>query len=182
MINGITTLALIASVGLLVRALPSHKKRPLELLPVGRIALAANVIVFALVLRLDGGDQLRHEARNLAAPAFFSRKCRSPRRARQFRMHALATALHLIIYSSRSTQSSTFGRLTRPLLARWPKCCHDSVFLFRQHRDPAHFARRRRALTGASKVLIRKSRNPGNVSELEKQNHVFFYFSAFLAS
>src|SRR5438552_3264541 len=31
-INGITTVALIASVGLLVRALPSHKESPLELL------------------------------------------------------------------------------------------------------------------------------------------------------
>ena len=35
MINGITTLALIASVGLLVRALPSHKESPLELLRSG---------------------------------------------------------------------------------------------------------------------------------------------------
>ena len=40
LINGITTLALIGSVILLVRALPSHKESPLQLLFSGALALA----------------------------------------------------------------------------------------------------------------------------------------------
>src|SRR5213080_4072070 len=73
-INGITTLALIASVLLLVRALPSHKESPLELLRSGALLWLTNVIVFALwywdltvAVRRCGT-----KARNLAAPAFFS--------------------------------------------------------------------------------------------------------------
>src|SRR5437879_1459066 len=62
-INGITTLTLIASVGLLVRALQSHKESPLELLRSGRLLWLTNVIVFALwYWRLDGGGPTtRHE-------------------------------------------------------------------------------------------------------------------------
>src|SRR5213082_3181865 len=55
-INGITTLALIGSVILLVRALPSHKESPLQLLLSGGLLWLTNVIVFALwSWRLDGG-------------------------------------------------------------------------------------------------------------------------------
>src|SRR5437016_11836059 len=46
-INGITTLALIGSVILLVRALPSHKEEPLRLLLSGGLLWLTNVIVFA---------------------------------------------------------------------------------------------------------------------------------------
>src|SRR5947199_6569618 len=62
-INGITTLALIGSVILLVRALPSHKEEPLRLLLSGGLLWLTNVIVFALwYWRLDGGGRtLRHE-------------------------------------------------------------------------------------------------------------------------
>src|SRR5436309_15663796 len=47
LINGITTLALIGSVVLLVRALPSHKEDPLRLLLSGALLWLTNVIVFA---------------------------------------------------------------------------------------------------------------------------------------
>ena len=47
-INGITTLALIASVVLLVRLLPSHRESPLQLLRSGGLLWLTNVIVFAL--------------------------------------------------------------------------------------------------------------------------------------
>src|SRR5213596_1500176 len=47
-INGITTLALIGSVILLVRALPSHRETPLRLLRSGGLLWLTNVIVFAL--------------------------------------------------------------------------------------------------------------------------------------
>src|SRR6516162_10231483 len=55
-INGITTIALIGSVVLLIRALPSHKESPLALLRSGGLLWLTNVIVFALwYWRLDGG-------------------------------------------------------------------------------------------------------------------------------
>ena len=65
-INGITTLALIESLALLVRALPSHKEAPLRLLFSGGLLWLTNVIVFALwYWRLDGGGpnvrDRRHE-------------------------------------------------------------------------------------------------------------------------
>src|SRR6187399_320191 len=48
LINGLTTLALIASVILLVRSLPSHREAPLRLLFSGGLLWLTNVIVFAL--------------------------------------------------------------------------------------------------------------------------------------
>src|SRR5436305_11001450 len=47
-INGITTLALIVSVSLLVRLLPTHRESPLQLLRSGGLPWLTNVIVFAL--------------------------------------------------------------------------------------------------------------------------------------
>src|SRR5499433_2273393 len=47
-INGITTLALIGSVILLVRALPAHQESPLQLLRSAGLLWLTNVIVFAL--------------------------------------------------------------------------------------------------------------------------------------
>ena len=55
-INGITTVALIGSVILLVRLLPTHRESPLQLLRSGGLLWLTNVIVFALwYWRLDGG-------------------------------------------------------------------------------------------------------------------------------
>src|SRR5436305_9127319 len=48
LINGITTVALIGSVFLLVRALPSHREAPLQLLWSGALLWLTNVLVFAL--------------------------------------------------------------------------------------------------------------------------------------
>src|SRR6266481_9778594 len=72
LINGITTLALIGSVVLLVRALPSHKEAPLELLFSGALLWLTNVIVFALwYWRLDGGGPtLRHERKEFGSHSF----------------------------------------------------------------------------------------------------------------
>src|SRR4029077_12986072 len=48
LISSLTTIALIGSVVLLVRALPSHKEAPLELLRSGGLLWLTNVLVFAL--------------------------------------------------------------------------------------------------------------------------------------
>ena len=76
-INGITTLALIGSVFLLVRALPSHKENPLELLRSGGLLWLTNVLVFALwYWRLDGGGPtVRQELKKFGSTSFsFSAK------------------------------------------------------------------------------------------------------------
>src|ERR1700745_1420784 len=63
-INGITTVALIGSVILLVRLLPSHRESPLQLLRSGGLLWLMNVIVFALwYWRLDGGGPTVRETR-----------------------------------------------------------------------------------------------------------------------
>src|SRR5207237_5477951 len=68
-INGITTLALIGSVVLLVRALPSHRETPLKLLLSGGLLWLTNVIVFTLwYWRLDGGGPaVRHEQKKFGS-------------------------------------------------------------------------------------------------------------------
>src|SRR5437762_14120486 len=61
-INGITTTALIGSVILLVRALPSHREAPLQLLRLGGLLWLTNVFCCALwYWRLDGRwSNVRH--------------------------------------------------------------------------------------------------------------------------
>src|SRR5213596_3061865 len=68
-INGITTLALIGSVILLIRLLPTHREPPLQLLRSGGLLWLTNVIVFALwYWRLDGGGPtLRHEQKKFGS-------------------------------------------------------------------------------------------------------------------
>src|SRR5437764_12943681 len=72
LINGITTIALIGSVALLVRALPSHREAPLELLFSGALLWLTNVLVFALwYWRLDGGGPTtRHEEKKFGSTSF----------------------------------------------------------------------------------------------------------------
>src|SRR5881296_4331114 len=71
-INGITTLALIASVILLVRLLPTHRESPLQLLRSGGLLWLTNVIVFALwYWRLDGGGPtVRDKHREFGSRSF----------------------------------------------------------------------------------------------------------------
>src|SRR6266480_194443 len=71
-INGITTLALIGSVILLVRLLPTHRESPLQLLRSGGLLWLTNVIVFALwYWRLDGGGPtLRQKLKKFGSTSF----------------------------------------------------------------------------------------------------------------
>jgi hypothetical protein len=71
-INGITTLALIGSVILLVRALPSHRGSAVATAALGGLLWLTNVIVFALwYWRLDGGGPtLRHKQNKFGSTSF----------------------------------------------------------------------------------------------------------------
>ena len=72
LISAITTVALIASVILLVRSLPSHTDDPIRLLVSGAELWFTNVLVFALwYWRLDGGGPtVRHEQKKFGSTSF----------------------------------------------------------------------------------------------------------------
>src|SRR4026208_1239023 len=83
-INGITTLALIGSVILLVRTLPTHRSSPLQLLRAGGLLWLTNVIVFALwYWRLDGGGPtVRHKEKKFGSTSFLFPQMQIPQEER----------------------------------------------------------------------------------------------------
>ena len=122
-INGITTLALIGSVILLVRALPSHRGTPLQLLRSGGLLWLTNVIVFALwYWRLDGGGPtLRHKQNKFGSTSFLFPQMQVPHDERA-QFECMRWRPRFIDYLFVAfTQSSTFGPTDAPLLARWAK-------------------------------------------------------------
>src|SRR6266571_2609730 len=122
-INGITTLALIGSVILFVRALPKHRESPLQLLRSGGLLWLTNVIVFALwYWRLDGGGPtLRQKLKKFGSTSFLFPQMQVPHDERtEFacaRWHPRFVDYLFVAF----TQSSTFGPTDAPLLARWAK-------------------------------------------------------------
>src|SRR3989440_8735682 len=122
-INGITTLALIGSVILLVRALPVHRESPLQLLRSGGLLWLTNVIVFALwYWRLDGGGPtLRHTQKKFGSTSFLFPQLQIPHDERaQFACARWRPRFVDYLFVA-FTQSSTFGPTDAPLLARWAK-------------------------------------------------------------
>jgi hypothetical protein len=122
-INGITTLALIGSVILLVRALPSHRGTPLQLLRSGGLLWLTNVIVFALwYWRLDGGGPtLRYKQNKFGSTSFLFPQMQVPHDERaQFECTRWRPRFIDYLFVA-FTQSSTFGPTDAPLLARWAK-------------------------------------------------------------
>ena len=122
-INGITTLALIGSVILLVRGLPTHRESPLQLLRSAGLLWLTNVIVFALwYWRLDGGGPtLRAKEKKFGSTSFLFPQMQIPHDERgQF--ECIRWRPRFIDYLFVAfTQSSTFGPTDAPLLARWAK-------------------------------------------------------------
>jgi hypothetical protein len=122
-ISSIITLALISSVALLVKALPSHRESALELLRSGAELWLTNVIVFALwYWRLDGGGPTkRHEHPEFGSCSFLFPQMQIPREERS-QFECTRWRPHFVDYLFVSfTQSSTFGPTDAPLLARWAK-------------------------------------------------------------
>jgi len=122
-INGITTLALIVSVILFVRLLPTHRESPLQLLRSGGLLWLTNVIVFALwYWRLDGGGPtFRQKQRKFGSKSFLFPQMQITHDERpEFacaRWHPQFVDYLFVAF----TQSSTFGPTDAPLLARWAK-------------------------------------------------------------
>ena len=123
LINAITTVALIASVILLVRWLPGHRESPLQLLRSGGLLWLTNVIVFALwYWRLDGGGPtLRRKQKRFGSTSFLFPQMQIPHdeRAEFACAHWRPRFIDYLFVAF--TQSSTFGPTDAPLLARWAK-------------------------------------------------------------
>src|SRR5256884_1806891 len=122
-INGITTVALIGSVILLVRLLPSHREPPLQLLRSGGLLWLTNVIVFALwYWRLDGGGPtLRQKLKRFGSTSFLFPQMQVPHDERPEFACAHWRPRFVDYLFVAVTQSSTFGPTDAPLLARWAK-------------------------------------------------------------
>ena len=122
-INAITTVALIASVILLVRWLPGHRESPLQLLRSGGLLWLTNVIVFALwYWRLDGGGPtLRRKQKRFGSTSFLFPQMQIPHDERPEFACAHWRARFVDYLFVAFTQSSTFGPTDAPLLARWAK-------------------------------------------------------------
>jgi hypothetical protein len=122
-INGITTLALMGSLVLLVRALPSHQEAPLELLFSGALLWLTNVIVFALwYWRLDGGGPTeRRENKKFGSTSFLFPQMQVPHDEREQFECTQWRPRFVDYFFVAFTQSSTFGPTDAPLLARWAK-------------------------------------------------------------
>jgi hypothetical protein len=123
LISSITTLALMASVMLLVRTLPSHRASPLSLLLSGAELWLTNVLVFALwYWRLDGGGPtLRRERKEFGSRSFLFPQMQIPKDERgQFECARWRPRFIDYLFVA-FTQSSTFGPTDAPLLARWAK-------------------------------------------------------------
>jgi hypothetical protein len=123
LISSITTIALIGSVVLLVRTLPSHRASPLSLLLSGAELWLTNVLVFALwYWRLDGGGPtLRHEQKKFGSTSFLFPQMQIPKEERgQFECPRWRPRFIDYLFVA-FTQSSTFGPTDAPLLARWAK-------------------------------------------------------------
>jgi hypothetical protein len=122
-INGITTLALVGSVILLVRVVATHRESPLQLLRSGGLLWLTNVIVFALwYWRLDGGGPiLRHKQNKFGSTSFLFPPMQIPHDERaQFECARWRPRFIDYLFVA-FTQSSTFGPTDAPLLARWAK-------------------------------------------------------------
>jgi len=122
-INAIITLALIWSVILLVRTLPSHRASALILLRSGALLWLTNVIVFALwYWRLDGGGPTaRHTQKKFGSTSFVFPQMQIPHDERA-QFACAHWRPHFVDYLFIAfTQSSTFGPTDAPLLARWAK-------------------------------------------------------------
>jgi hypothetical protein len=122
-ISGITTLALIGSVILLVRALPTHRESPLQLLRSGGLLWLTNVIVFALwYWRLDGGGPtVRDKLKKFGSISFLFPQMQIPHDERSEFASANWRPRFVDYLFVAFTQSSTFGPTDALLLARWAK-------------------------------------------------------------
>ena len=121
--SGVITLALIASVVLLVLGVPAHKEAPLALLCSGAELWLTNVLVFAVwYWRLDGGGATKRQQRREFGSRSFVFPQMQIEKVERSRFECTGWRPLFIDYLFIAwTTSSTFGPTDAPLLARWAK-------------------------------------------------------------
>lgn len=121
--SSVITLALIASVVLLVLGVPAHKEQPLALLYSGAELWLTNVLVFAVwYWRLDGGGPTKRQQRREFGSRSFVFPQMQIEKIERGRFECTGWRPHFIDYLFIAwTTSSTFGPTDAPLLARWAK-------------------------------------------------------------
>jgi len=122
-VSGVITLALLASVGLLVASVPTHKEEPVALLRSGAELWLTNVLVFALwYWRLDGGGPTaRRQLHEFGSRSFVFPQMQIEKIERG-RFECQGWRPHFVDYLFIAwTTSATFGPTDAPLLARWAK-------------------------------------------------------------
>ncbi len=121
--SSVITLALIASVVLLVSGVPAHKEAPLTLLCSGAELWLTNVLVFALwYWRLDGGGATKRQQRREFGSRSFVFPQMQIEKVERSRFECTGWRPYFIDYLFIAwTTSSTFGPTDAPLLARWAK-------------------------------------------------------------
>ena len=121
--SSVTTLALIASVVLLVLGVPAHKEAPLALLYSGAELWLTNVLVFAIwYWRLDGGGPTKRQQRREFGSRSFVFPQMQIEKVERSRFECTGWRPLFIDYLFIAwTTSSTFGPTDAPLLARWAK-------------------------------------------------------------
>lgn len=117
------TLALIASVVLLVLAVPSHRESPVALLRSGAELWLTNILVFAIwYWRLDGGGPTRRQKMREFGSCSFVFPQMQIEKIERGRFSCQGWHPHFIDYLFIAwTTSSTFGPTDAPVLARWAK-------------------------------------------------------------
>jgi hypothetical protein len=123
MISTVITLALVASVALLVAAVPTHKEQPVALLRSGAELWLTNVLVFALwYWRLDGGGPTARRQRHEFGSRSFVFPQMQIEKIERGRFECQGWQPHFVDYLFIAwTTSSTFGPTDAPVLARWAK-------------------------------------------------------------
>ena len=121
--SSVITLALIASVVLLVLGVPAHKEAPLSLLYSGAELWLTNVLVFAIwYWRLDGGGPTKRQQRREFGSRSFVFPQMQIEKIERSRFECTGWRPLFIDYLFIAwTTSSTFGPTDAPLLARWAK-------------------------------------------------------------
>lgn len=122
-VSGLITAGMIASVVMLIYALPKKTETPIELLSSAAVLWATNVLVFALwYWRLDAGGPHHRDKRaaHTDGAFLFPQMTLSPQARRDMGEHEWSPNFFDYLYIAFNT-STAFSPTDTPVLARWGK-------------------------------------------------------------
>lgn len=120
---GVITVSLLSSVGLLVRSLPDHSMKPVDLLRAASILWVGNILVFASwYWRLDGGGPNERDRRGIHRDGafLFPQMVLPPELQRQMGEDKWSPGFIDYLFLAFNT-STAFSPTDVPVLSRWAK-------------------------------------------------------------